>query len=332
MECREDVGYEEADVRKALIGLLLLSCFAVVIAVVYWTGGNLRELQNFPGSIILGLLLSVPYAFGHSEGARLLLGLRLKLRERVRFFWVQQASGLVGTLTAPQLGIPARLLLVKEFFGVPFARGSGAVVSEILLQFQIMFLFLAIPEPRFWGGAADLVALGFGLCGVVFVVSMWGFRRGTLSSVLDRVGVSRWPHVTSFIQTAERSARDVESWQLLRPALWFIFCFLVDAVCLVFFLKQGGVDVSVVSIVQVGIVTYVVSTLSMIPFGAGVRDISFIALLGWIGVPAPLAALAAFYQRFLRTLVPLALGVIGVGYLGVERINRLATLAEEGSS
>jgi uncharacterized protein (TIRG00374 family) len=115
-------------------------------------------------------------------------------------------------------------------------------------------------------------------------------------------------------------------WGWLAAAM-AVFCvnYAIDAATIWLVARNYGESISFWYALESIILSYLAGLVSMVPMGLGVRDISMVALLTRGGLSTDVATTVTLVQRVLRTVLPLAIGILAINVLGVRALLRQAS-------
>ncbi len=228
-------------------------------------------------------------------------------------------ANTLGNLTPGSSGELVRLWLLHSAHGVPYIRG-GAV---ILIERFVAITYLGSSAAIVWMSwvfrlpGTEVVAL----LAAVAVAPAATYRAGVrplsvLATVpLGRiVGAARWNRVSPSIRNLDETIAQVIANPRSATVMAVTSAGIFATYAAQAWLVAMSVRVSLDPILAWGALglSIVVGVVSLLPFGLGAADLVFAALLGALGVPAPLAAAIAFGNRLVSTL---PLGIAGVaGY------------------
>lgn len=296
--------------------------FLVVVAAATWLFVNYdfsMLLKLSAPTLTLLIFLSLAYSLIYGVGvAWILRGLGAR-RSAWRVFLVICAGGTASYLGNVQLGVPLRLLLFNKLLTVSYPQGTAAVALESACWFGLMGLGLLL------AGTASNVAPWILVSSLLLAVVL-AYRlvvpalRGLLSRIPDKAGRFSLRWLRGFLSELT-SALEIMRWNWLAATLMlFSVNYVIDAVSIAMVVKDLGQQIALLDALQAVILSYLAGLVSLIPMGLGVRDVSLVVLLERAGVSRDVASTVAVVQRALRTLLPLALGLLAVHLLGVRQL------------
>ncbi len=239
-------------------------------------------------------------------------------------YLVLTASLTANYATPFKIGVPLRVYLYKERMGIPVVSGASIILIEIFLNVFVSFALSSFGV----GFILHDTHINSGLLVLISVILIFLFfyikfdswerfftkRQFIFSSLLGKG--------FSFIHRVKKSLTHVSLRGLIRSVLLYSLIFGVQSVRLWLVLLVVGESISMVYLLFVIVISTTVGTLSMIPMGIGVKDVSFTFLLVQLGIPADIAVVVATIQRLFAPGWPLLLGVISANILGISNSSR----------
>jgi uncharacterized protein (TIRG00374 family) len=302
------------------IGLLVLALSATLIWLLARYDFSLLTRLS-PGIVALLVTLSVLYSWLYGAGVTLILrsiGLRCGAW---RVFLVISGGGTASYLGNVQLGIPLRLFLFHRLLEIPYALGAASIALETACWFSLMGLGLVVAGTAAnyapWVATALLVAS----LGLVhrFALPLTAKFLGLVPETWGRIPLGKVRRVLAELVTALQKV----DWGWLSVAvLVFTINYAIDAGTVWLVAHNYGETIDLWDALAAIILSYLAGLLSLIPMGIGVREISMVALLVKGGLSHDVATTVALVLRALRTVVPLAIGLIAINLLGMRALLR----------
>ena len=299
--------------------LLFWFALSLVILLLFWTQQklDLTVLRNASVLLIvaafsLSLLSTALYVLGVSVLLRG-MGYRTSLR---RLYLAITAGGTATAVTPIKFGIPVRIALYRQLFGMPVSAGIGSMVLEVVVLLVSMALVL-IPY-SVWGAQRDgpLVVVGLAVAVAMMLISV---RLDLVSQWLATIRFrGLGARLASFANSYAAVMRQISKTHLFAFLAMYVVRHLVDALCFYFVLQSFASDIGIVYLLYVSVLSYMVGTLSMIPMGLGSRDITTVLLLVRAGASQEVAVASTAAMRVFYTFVPLMRGLISINILGLK--------------
>lgn len=322
--------------NRILAGVFLALVIYVGILLIFdnqgqLTTGVVEALQTFPAWLLIPLMLTqVVVAFARFLVWQYYLGV---VGAKLPPFQSALIS-LTGNILVMSPGKAAELMkavLVKIKTGVPIARTAPIIIAErivdgisvvIILTLSLLLLnqtlglgdYLVISQTIVFSTAALLI---FGLI-VIQIKPLAYFFLG----LIPRIPLVRRLH-QPLIDFYE-SSREIFSLQRLLPAVGRgVGVYIASSVGFILILWGFGLEITPTLILQavfINGVTAAIGALSFVPNGAGVTEISTLAMLNVIiapqnplltpGAAAAAALLQGFFHKWFRVLIGLAVAII----------------------
>lgn len=213
------------------------------------------------------------------------------------------------------LGIPARVLLLKKMLGIDYLKGGSLVVLDGIIGYSLTGIIAFIGAIKI----APNYAIKIGIMIILFVTAFVFLYL--LSSKAMKLRTSK------VRKAFEKTIKNLgETRALLSPIiisyaiLLFIVGFFFSALRMKFILLILGINLSIIQMLYVSCISYTLATISMIPFGIGVKEASLVFLLSAVGVPKEIGILMSFIERVLTTGLGLGLGLISANVLGIKHL------------
>lgn len=268
-------------------------------------------------------IASLLYSWLYGLGVTLVLRSVGAVRGAWRVFLVISGGGTASYLGNVQLGIPIRLFLFDRLLCIPVAIGTASVALESAIWFGLMGLGLILAGAPSnlapWLAAAALPA---GVAAAYTVALPLASR--VAHKIPDRWGKLPLTRLRGWMVELIAALRQARPGWLLGAVLLFACNYLIDAGTIWLLLISLGEQIDLWDALAAIILSYLAGLVSLVPMGLGVREISMVALLSKSGVSPEAATTAALVLRSLRTIIPLAIGLLAVNLLGIRLLMRQA--------
>jgi len=258
--------------------------------------------------------------------------LPLEPRLRVeRLLRIQLSTKVVTNLvpggTAPASALGYRLLVASGVQGADagFAMATAGIGSAVVLNL-LLWLALLVSIPLF--GFNPLYATA-ALIGVVLLgtfaglVALLRMRRERGDRIVQAVArrlpfVKEEPAVALVRRLAERIDELASSRVILvRAVAWASANWLLDALCLYFFLWAFGGRPTVIGLLVPYCLANVMAAIPITPGGLGIMEATLISTLVGFGLDPGVAALGVSAYRLVSFWLPIPLGALAYGSLRV---------------
>lgn len=273
------------------------------------------------------------------QGGKILRGYKWMLLfgaigERVGFsrsFLFHYGSRFAANLSPGRFGEPATALLLRKYAGVNLGRSVSVLLADKALElFSLLLVMLSgflVVLPRFGPAWAPIVKASAAAFVVMCVtIGLLLFRPKYLEIVshwLLRVVAGIAPKRAGFL---EREASHFfaglhllsKSNNLLVSGLALtLVAWIFDGLYFYSILAAFGSGVSFIFAILVSSTSLLVGTVSMIPSGIGIADVSLVTLLSFLNVPIEAGAAIALTSRMI------SMGLTNViGWLSIVRLGK----------
>jgi len=283
-----------------------------------WTA--LLELDL--GTFFSIIALTAFYVVVHTRLAQTLLQSSGHRPGLSRVYLVLTASMSANYAAPVKIGMPVQVWLYKQVLSIPVPIGLAVVAVEFFLSLVLPLIFsiagslVIFPEQSakpllFGGGLVLLVAMSF-----VLWKPQWFL--GLLDCPRLKKPIS---HLSRHVQEFQTGIRRLSVGTILQVVALLLLMYLVSAWRLTLILKAFGWQASITDLVLAQLTSFTLGSLSMLPMGLGVRDISLAFLLTRLGIPLQVATLAAVIERSVTTGTTALLGIISINVLGMMGFN-----------
>ncbi|MBN1434347.1 flippase-like domain-containing protein [Candidatus Fermentibacterales bacterium] len=237
------------------------------------------------------------------------LGIRLPFRRSLHVF----LAGFSLTVSPGKLGELVKCVLLREREGLPVSVTSSAVVAERATDLMSMILIaLGAALLSSAGGVTLIVAAGAVFVALFMAALLWGRAFGLLTSLLCRLPFldRRRESLCSFRQSALRLL-DARSLLLMVPL--GIISWGVEAAVLSVAAASLGFRLPLVLSLLAHSAGTIAGSLSMIPGGLGLTEVTIDVLIEPALGSAPAAALTTIGMRFATLWLAVVTGLVALG-------------------
>ncbi|MGB3634969.1 MAG: lysylphosphatidylglycerol synthase transmembrane domain-containing protein [Rubrobacteraceae bacterium] len=229
------------------------------------------------------------------------VGYSRETRVRMPSSWglarIMYISWFANCVTVVRIGDAYRGYLLKRRAGVSFTVTLGTILAERVLDLAVLAVMLLGSILIVFHGSMPSGVSGPLLAGAI--VSALGVA--TLL-ILRRFGDSVGRLVpVRFRETYRRLAHGMSGSVARVPALvgYSIAGWAIESATLYLVARSIGADISVWGAISVALVASLLSVFPFTPAGLGVAEAGIILALGWLGVPADIAATIAILDRLI---------------------------------
>jgi len=200
-------------------------------------------------------------------------------------------SSAAAHYTVPgKVGYPVTAWLLKRFEHIPLSSSSSVLMADFLVSFSFTALIAIVGSLVYFKTyrlAVLLAAGAFLAAAVLFFV--------ILELVLKRL--KKRTKITDFL---ERMLANFKTYgpRRLWP-LFFIYSVnaLLNGFALWLLVGFSGLDIGIEQLIVADAVSFILGSVSLIPMGLGVQDVSMLFFLSTFGLDKPSALAVVFIQR-----------------------------------
>ena len=291
--------------------------FPIIVIIICISGliftFNSAELETSlfkPRYLIIYFLFSVFYLFLAAMRTPIILG----IKHYIKSFWIHRMALVVGSPTPVKLGIPLKIYLFKKYLNISIVKTTSAILYESLNRILVLVVLGIL-----FGGWQYLLKAKISVyllvpIFTVIVVLMLIINIKTVDFI-DRIKskISAFRNEFKGIFSNGRVFLLITSIQIIVQLIFIVRINLL--------LNSIGIEsLTLLQISRVVITTGLITTISMIPGGYGIKDISMVYLLGVEGLDYPNAILVSLSDRSLQIGISMILGIFASLYFA--NINR----------
>jgi len=229
-------------------------------------------------------------------------------KDYIMSFWIQTASYVTGSPSPIKLGIPIKIYLFKKYLNVPITKTTSAIIYESLIR--IIVLFVMVPS---FGGLHYLkiinnnIYLVFPILIIISIILiLFNYMSGGL---IEKIKRNIFVFKSEFITIIKNLSAAVKI-TIIQIILQLIYILRI-----MFLLKCIGVEsLTLFQISRSVIATSLLTMLSMIPGGYGVRELSMIFLLQSEGLDNAKSIFISLADRSLQLMIAMILGIFASIY------------------
>lgn len=224
------------------------------------------------------------------------------------------ASSTVSLAGDPKLGVPARLAFYKLLTGVPLSIGTAQTGIETIIWLGWLSVVVGI-SGLFAGSVEAILSAGIlagALGGAALLIAG---PRLLMALPLPSKWLERLTPVRRFVQDIRDSVSRARPRYILMAVAALGITYPIDIASVWYLARDLGADVSYTGVAHAIVTSHLAGLLSMIPLGIGVRDVTFALLLERAGATQDTAALIALIHRLVRTVIPIALGLLLLAFV-----------------
>lgn len=249
----------------------------------------------------------------------LILGHKCSLKKLYLILTLSLGANLA---TPIKIGVPLRAVLYQRLLNVPYSTGIAALTIEVFLCdfvgliisfFGLLFIFrdTALSVSVF---SAPLL--------VSFLLLFLFTKPRYYGKVINRIWFlkKRRERIIALISNTQSSLKKLKKFQLTSISLLFFMGYLINAIRIYFVLFALGFSLDISILLYIQAISFTLGSLSMLPMGLGIRDVSIISLLSYIGLPMNVAIPVALIERLLTSGISIILALVSALLLGVRKL------------
>jgi len=266
------------------------------------------------GENTLGLILLIVCLCAFEIMAHLSVSLKLLKSVGVvasarKIYHILMAGQCANAITPFRAGFPIRVVLYRKIFGLDTGKGAGIVfVETVFLLIAVFSVAIYGLIYIFTGRSIGGMVLGFLMVAVVLVTGCVGgvwLQKNSHTvahfSVLQRV--------TKFYLDAVLAIKMLDNRVAASSIFLFISSLLAQGLRLSLVFLIFSISVSPLALASAITIAYAAGTVSMLPFGIGVRDSALAVLLASLGLDISDITIALVAQRLFSPGLYVALGI-----------------------
>lgn len=318
---------EETSLKFRLNILYLVTILFVFILLLLassiWEEGLAKMSQIQAGMIPILILLGLVSRLLYPCISWYIL-LSLGYKRTLRTVYLIVTTSLGASLATPvKIGIPLRIFLYQTILKVPYSIGAASLVLEVFIG-SFLGVIISICGIFILFSSLDFLMPLLGALLLLLILLLMLFTKPRNYDAL----LSIWPlkkiknRLIAFIIKTQNAIKGLNKSQLLVLGILFISSYILSTLRLYFVLFSFSIQLNLLTLLYIQSISFIAGSLSMLPMGIGVRDLSKITLLNFIGVPTEISILVAIIERLLTSGISFALGVISASVLSLKKLRR----------
>lgn len=236
--------------------------------------------------------------------------------ERVNFrklILVVTATSVSNYSTPFKLGFPLQVYLLKGMFGVPYTKGSSFVLFHLVSSYAItagisLFGLTVVTLNVFESVQINNVFL-IGFASIILLF-LSGLAMLALKTRFKRLDV-----VVEKLRMVVVHMSKIRMRYFMFYVLTAIFSFFCAAWMQWVVIEHLGENVSLIHLFLIQGIPFLLGSLSMVPMGLGVRDMSLSVIIASLGVSQTAALTSAAVTRILGIGITVPVGLVALNYL-----------------
>ena len=251
------------------------------------------------------IIITVSYQFLAAARTSIILG----LKQYIKSFYIQAAAIVTGSPTPIKLGIPLKIYLFKKYLNIPIIETTSAILYESLIRIIVLLLLgLSFSGWQYFNKINQIIYFFIPLLFISPIIIMLLFRN-IKGGLIDRIKLK----LSELIDVFKHM---ISSWDLTVKILIIQIIIQLAFILRIKLLLNGIGDESLtlLEISRAIIITGLITTLSMIPGGYGIKEISLIYLLQLEGLDYSNSIFISLADRSLQIGISMILGIFASIY------------------
>jgi uncharacterized membrane protein YbhN (UPF0104 family) len=243
------------------------------------------------------------------------------------------ASSTISLAGDPKLGVPARLAFYKLLTGVPLSIGTAQTGIETVIW--LGWLSVVVGIAGLFAGSVEALISAFILAGALCGATLLVIGPRILAALpLPETLTRRLAPIRRFVEEIRDAVAKASPRHIVMAVAALGITYPIDIASVWFLAYDLGADLPFAGVAHAIVTSHLAGLLSMVPLGIGVRDVTFALLLERAGASQDTAALIALIHRLVRTVIPIALGLLLLAFVPAlankEQLRRQAASDPDG--
>ena len=225
----------------------------------------------------------------------------LRIKNYKLSFWIDRSSSVAGSPTPIKLGLPIKILLFKKYFNKSIVSITSAIVYESLIRIIVLFLLALL------FGASDYLVVRYDIILIllfIILIIMTFISRYKNGKIISRIKNKILDIKSDLIVIFKNNRTNV-----IITFLQIILQ-LMSIGRIMLLLNSIGVDsLTFVQISRVVLTCSILTTISMLPGGYVVKEISLIYLLQLEGIDYSQSVLVSLADRSFQLMIAMIFGI-----------------------
>ena len=237
-------------------------------------------------------------------------------------------AGFAMTPTPGKMGEALRLWLLQRIYGFRYARSGAVLIGDRVGDLAAITALILFGVGAFAGYGLSIALILAGGSAVILMLAKSGPLLRLIGALFRLIG--RWPRLFAALRQAVRRTAELFTPRLALAALglgvvgWFAEC-----LGLYWLVNEMGAAISLQAASFIFCFSLMVGAVSMLPGGLGSTEVTMIALLTLVEVPADVALAATAVNRAVTLWFAVLLGTAILP--AALRLARGPALAEEAA-
>jgi len=277
------------------------------------------------------LLVSISPLIGALRAIYLLSALEVKVPPLKNIAKIEWINKFIYNITPAKLNVPTKAVLYNKLCAVDLRKGMTFVTFEYFLDVILMLLIAAVGGYVVFQNIENVSTLSIGyligalLIGAVVFFSMPLRAFNFLIKKADKIHSVRIKKGIIFALDTLKTLKSVGVSLMFSKHLTIILLFsaiiatLPTIILSLLFLSIGH-SVPVIWTLAITNSAIIVSGVTGIPGGIGIREASMVYLFSMLGIPVEVSTLAVLLARGL-TIIPIVTGYALAAHVGVNKLS-----------
>jgi len=283
------------------IVIFVISTSGLVLCIKY----NKISLSTFDvNNFIYYLFFSVIFYFLSSTVTPIILG----IKDYIISFWIQTAAYASGSPTPIKIGLPIKIYLFKKYLNTSVIKTTTAIIFESLIR--IIILFILVPLS---GGLKYLINIKqnyfFIIPIIVIIIIVMVFFQYSSGNLIEKIKTNIFVFKTEF----KRITKNLNI--TIRIIFIHIILQLIYTMRILVLINSIGIEsLTFLQVARAVIATSLLTTISLIPGGYGIREVSIIYLLQLEGIDYANSIFISLADRSIQLMIAMFLGIFASIY------------------
>ena len=283
--------------------------FTVIIicitGIIFTINSNEVKLESFKLKfLIIYFIISAFYLFL----ATIRTPIILDSKEYIKSFLIHRMSIISGSTTPIKLGLPIKIYLFKKYLGISPLKSTGAVLYEIIIRVFMLFILGTIFQSWRYIERLDHFLLLIGtliLFGIFIYLILLNPSKKIVMILRDKIRDIK-KIISKVFNRFDIAIKII----IIQLIIQLIFILRIELL-----LKGIGIDsLSIIAIARAIIVSSFITTISAVPGGYGIKEISIVFFLGLEGISTPDAIIISLADRTFQLFISLIIGIFSSLY------------------
>ena len=295
--------------KKIIFPLMVI--IICIVGIVFTINYNKITFESFKlTSLISYFIISVFYLCISAIRTPIILDSKQYLKS----FLIHRMSIILGSTAPIKLGLPIKIYLFKKYLGISTQKSTGAILYEIIISVFTIFILGAIFGSWVYIEKLDRNALFIGipiLLGLFFFLILI-YSSNNIVNLLRNKILDIIKALRKVFNRFDIAVKII----IIQLIIQLIFILRIKLL-----LNGIGIDsLSIIAISRAIIISSFITTISVVPGGYGIKEVSIVFFLGLEGISTPDAIIVSLADRTFQVLISLIIGIFASLYF--TNINR----------